>query len=370
MKVLHLLSSTGYHGAENMVAELIHQLSELGVKNYLGVFDNGINSNMDILKVAHPFVQDCVSFPCHGKVNLKTVLLLRKYAKDHAIDILHSHKYKTNVYALLASRLAPWRLVSTCHNWLGRSLNMRLYTLLDKRVLRGFDAVVGVSDEVALELRRHINSHKVRKIENGVDIRKYGRLIDKKDARKNLGLEDKQVIGFVGRLVPDKGISYLLRAIQTPLLGGDDFYTLIVGSGDYDEVLKEEVSSLGIDDKVIFTGNRTDMPSIYASMDIFVLPSLKEAFPMTILEAMACGVPVVATRVGDIPKIIEHNVSGILIDPKDINALSRAIHELLIQPDKAEQIGRTAHETATKSHSSLLMAEKYQALYQQVMNHN
>lgn len=368
IRVLHLLSSTGYHGAENMAAELIHQLAALGIKSYVGVFDNNRNSNTDILKVVQPFIEDGVIFPCHGKLDMRTVFSLRKYATGHNIDIIHSHKYKTNFYSLLASFRTKWKLASTCHNWLGNSFNMRFYANLDKCILRGFDAVVGVSDEVTGELKKYLTNSKIKKIENGIDISKYSRLIEKDEAKKILGLEGRQVIGFVGRLSADKGISYLLQAVRRLVDTGHDLYALIVGDGDNLSALQAEAHSLGIADRVIFTGKREDTHIIYSALDLFVLPSLKEAFPMVILEAMASGVPIVACHVGDIPLILENNVSGLIIEPKEVNALAQSIGELLLNRDRAEQLAKMAREKV-QNYSSILMALKYQAIYDQVLGH-
>lgn len=369
VKVLHLLSSTGYHGAENMAAELIHQLAELGVRNHLGVFYSNRNSNIDILKVVHPYLtRDGVIFPCNGRMDVKTIILLHKYIREHGIDIIHSHKYKTNFYSYLARFGTRSKLISTCHNWLGQDFNMRFYAKLDKYILRNFNTVVGVSDEVIRELNHYVPAGKIRKIENGIDVQKYKRVMGKDEAKKVLGLEGKQVIGFVGRLSSEKGISYLLQATHKLVSEGHDLSTVIVGDGDHLHALKDEVRSSGIEDRVLFTGKREDTPLIYSALDVFVLPSLKEAFPMVILEAMACGVPIVATRVGDIPRIIENNVSGLLVEIKDAVALSQAIRDFLLHTDKADQLARTAHKVVQDSYSSIFMANKYKAVYTQVMS--
>lgn len=368
VKVLHLLSSTGYHGAENMAAELIHQLTETGVKNYLGVFYNNKNSNMDILKIVNPYLVDGVVFPCKGKMDIKTILLLRKYIRDNEIDIIHSHKYKTNFYSYIARLGTKSKLVSTCHNWLGYDFNMRFYAKLDKYILRNFNVVVGVSDEVVQELNNYVPAPKIRKIENGIDVQRYRRVMEKDEAKKALGLEGKQVIGFVGRLSPEKGISYLLQATYKLVSEGHDLSTIIVGDGDNLDALKAEVKSLGIEDRVVFTGKRDDTPLIYSALDVFVLPSLKEAFPMVILEAMACGVPIVATRVGDIPRIIESNVSGLIVEIRDVTALRQAIQYLLLDTKKADHLAITASKVVYDSYSSTFMANKYEAVYAQVIS--
>jgi len=367
MRVLHLLSSTGYHGAENMTAELIRQLAVQGVRNHLGVFRSSDRSNVDILKKTRRDVENGTVFDCRGRFDMRTVFALRGYVRSHGIDIIHSHKYKTNLYAFLANLGLRKKLVSTCHNWLGQSLAMRFYAWLDKRILRNFDMVVGVSTEIVTELKKHVPQDRIMRIGNGIDIRKYQKSGSRDEARRQLQIGSRRVIGFVGRLSPEKGIGYLLRAVHNLVKGGQDVCLLIVGDGEHAGRLKEEAQSLAIADRVIFTGNRSDTPRLYAAMDVFVLPSLQEAFPMVILEAMACGVPVVATRVGDVAEIMEHGRTGLLVDPKDATALQTAINEMLTNQDAAERMSEVARKRTEKDFSSVVMGTHYRSLYERVM---
>lgn len=367
MRVLHLLSSTGYHGAETMAAELVRQLTKLGVRNHVGVFVSNTSSNKQILEVVAPYVEHSTIFSCRGKFDLRTVHSLRQYLLDQQIDIIHSHKYKTNFYSLFSHVGTSCKLISTCHNWLVGSANLRLYAALDKRVLRFFDAAVGVSDEIIKELQKYMPAQKVHKIENGIDTAKFSGNVDRHQAKTHLGLPRGKLVGFVGRLSADKGISYLLRAIHELNLRGNDICAVIVGDGDYKESLIADVQALGMTDSVILLGNRNDTPLLYPAFDVFVLPSLKEAFPMVILEAMACKTPIVATQVGDIYRIIENDRSGLLVQPGDAHSLSIAINELLHDQDKVEQLTMTARERVETLFSSSIMAAKYELLYKKTL---
>jgi glycosyltransferase involved in cell wall biosynthesis len=361
------MSSTGYHGAENMAAELIHRLAEMGVANYLAVLDNCRTSNAELLAAVQPNLAGYVVLPCPGKLNLGVVFRLREYIREQAIVIAHSHKYKTNIYTLLACLGTGCRLVSTCHNWLGKSLAMRFYAWLDKRILRSFDMVVGVSNEIVAELTKHVSPHKIVRIGNGIDIQKYQRHVSRDEAKRQLHIGNRHVIGFVGRLSPEKGIGYLLRAVRNLIKERQDVCVMIVGDGEQADVLKEEARALQITDRVIFTGNRSDTPMLYATMDVFVLPSLQEAFPMVLLEAMACGVPIVATRVGDVAEIIEPDTTGMLVEMKDVIALQNAIRKMLTYPVEAERMSATARTKAEQSFSSAAMAKQYYAIYERIM---
>jgi len=366
MRVLHLLSSTGYHGAENMAAELIRQLTACGVNNDLGVFRSSDRSNLDILNATQDAISSGMVYECRGRFDINTVFALRNYIKNHDVDIIHSHKYKTNLYAFLANIGVRKKLVSTCHNWLGESLSMRFYAWLDKRVLRHFDMVVGVSEEIRSELRRHMSPDRIRSVGNGVDIRKYTRTMDNGEAKKRLGIGSKYVIGFVGRLSPEKGIDYLLRAVSGLVKEGLDVSALIVGDGELAAALKQEANRLQITDRVTFTGNRSDTPLLYSAMDVFVLPSQQEAFPMVLLEAMACGVPIVATRVGDVAEIVEPGVSGLLVDTRDAAALQSAMARIMSDEALARRMSAAAEARAVDRFSSSAMAKQYLAIYERI----
>lgn len=367
MKILHLLSSTGYHGAENMAAELIHQLDNLGIDNYVGVFFRNKNSNIDILKVVKPYVRGTIIIKCNGKFDLSSIFVLRNYLKENKIDIIHSHKYKTNFYSLFASLFLNQKLISTCHNWLGNGINMRLYASLDRILLKRFDKIVPVSEEVKNILIKNISHKKILKIPNGIDKLKYNPTLNKSKAKSLLGLPDRKTIGFVGRISINKGISYLLQAADILIKEGYDITIYIVGDGEYRKTLEGQAAELGITDQVIFAGNRSDTPMIYAALDIFVLPSLIEAFPMVILEAMASGIPVIATKVGDIPSMLDEK-TGIIVTPINVDALYAAIKQLLDNESYADSLSSTATKRFTTNFTSEIMAKRYLAVYKQALS--
>ncbi len=362
MRVLHLLSSTGYHGAENMAAELIRQLSAQGVENYLGVFRSHDGSNVEILDAVAGSVLDGMVFPCRGRWDWRAVRALQRYFRERGIDIVHSHKYKTNLYALVAARF-KYGLVSTCHNWLGTSVKMRLYAAMDKRILRGFDRVVGVSQEVVSELMRYLPAEKVVKIDNGIDVERFDRKMSRLQAQQALGLGTRPVVGFIGRLTAEKGVSYLLQAAAQLARQGQLVDVVIVGDGEQQEALREEAGRLGLDGRARFLGRRHDTPGLYAAMDVFVLPSFKEAFPIVVLEAMAAGVPVIASRVGDIPYILGESGYGQLVEPGDVAGLASAIRNIIGNQEAAGKTALAGQQRVHEYFSSVAMARRYRDLY-------
>lgn len=142
---------------------------------------------------------------------------------------------------------------------------------------------------------------------------------------------------------------------------------LIVGDGPLRNELQERVEDLGIRDKVIFTGMRSDTPELYSLMEFFILSSITEGLPVALLEAMASKKPVIATEVGAVPKVIQDGHSGLLVEPKDVEGLSKAIIDLLENPDQAAYLALNGYEEVTNEFSSQKMAERYVEVYKEVL---
>lgn len=352
-----------------MAAELVRQLHELGATVDVAVFDNAGRGDRTILKAAAPYIHDGQVIPCRGRVDPSTVRALRKSIARHHVDLIHSHKFKTTLYSLFARRHLPCRLVSTYHNWLTDTTALQVHAVLDKRLARYCDAAVGVSGPVVQELRRYVPAERVHHIGNGVDTERFRRLLPLAEARRELGLPvDRKLIGFVGRLSAQKGLSTLLRAIAEFPAGLRGVVDLVItGDGEERRALEDEARALGLADRTHFLGTRSDTPTIYSALDVFVLPSEQEAFPMVVLEAMACGLPIVATDVGDTARIVEDGVSGDIVPPRDRKSLQLALIGVLQDPDRARRLGEAARERLVKHFSSEQMAQAYLALYQELL---
>lgn len=352
-----------------MAAELVRQLHYLGVTLDVAVFDNGGRGDRQILDIVKPYVSERLVLPCRGRLDFSTVVALRRYIIRRQVNVLHSHKYKATFYSLLARLRTSCKLVVTYHNWLTNSLPLRVYAALDKRLAAYCDAAVGVSVPVAQELRRSVLAKRVHHIGNGVDTQIYQRVLTLADAKRALGLPvNSRSIGFVGRLSAAKGVSYLLQAAAalSPALRGDA-HIVIVGDGEHRKALADEARLLGLSQRTHFLGTRSDTPLIYSALDVFVLPSEVEAFPMVVLEAMACALPVIATNVGDVGQIIENGTSGRVIAARDKDALRTAVEEVLIDPDYARRLGTAARERIAQQFSSSQMAQRYLVLYRDVL---
>jgi glycosyltransferase involved in cell wall biosynthesis len=361
MRILHLISSGGYYGAENMIVNLANGLTSLGHSNVIAVFQNLQNPNLELADEAQKRGLSITVIPCGGRFDFRVPRLLRSYIREHNIDVVHTHGYKANFYGWLGTRRLDVTLVATCHNWTRGTAILRAYALLDFLVLRGFQQVVAVSSEIAEELRKlSIPSERIRFIPNGVEIGAD------REEQFTPGTPRELVIGSVGRMVPEKGFQYLIEAAPAVLAKFPNAKLLLIGDGPFRASLEKLAEQLEIRSRIIFTGKQRDMKRVYDSLNIFVLPSLAEGMPMVILEAMEARKAIIATSVGSIPALIIPEKTGLLVKPGDRRGLQNAVLRLLGDPQLSCSLGREAQSYVRQKYSLVRMAEQYSALYQEL----
>ena len=366
MRVLQLLSSAGFYGAENMLLNLCAAQKRAGVETTLLVFYNAHQPNLELHEEAKRRGLNPAMVRCEGRVDLKAIREIRRHIREHAIDIVHTHGYKADLYGYIAARREKKPVVATCHNWREVGSALRVYNRLDRMVLKRFDAIAAVSEAVSEKLRfAGVPAGRIRTVPNGIDVREF------EDAALGGAALDSSskgpVIGVVARLDLQKGFEYLFQAVRGLSESYPGLKVLIVGEGPDRGAIEAMIHKLGLEDQVTLAGQRIDMPAVYAAMDIFVLPSLNEGLPMTVLEAMAAARAVIATRVGAIPKVVGDGHTGLLVEPGDVFGLRGAIFRLLANPDLRRRLGQQAQARVLENYTSDIMAQRYAELYQQVL---
>ena len=364
MRILHLISSGGLYGAETMVVALSRQLQEQGHKSLVGVFHNLHSPHIEVADHARFHGVPVELLPCNGRLDARAVKKLRRVIREQEINAIHTHGYKADVYGYAANLGLRTPMLSTCHTWYDNDLAAYLYGVLDRRILRRFDMTIAVSEAVADALRAAgVSPEKIRIINNGIDLES----LNSKAATLRTELNTKKkIVGVVARLAPEKGIEHLLKAATEVLQKRQDVLFTIVGDGPDRRKLETMAQELGIAAHVIYTGARSDMPGVYASLDVLVQPSLKEGLPMTLLEALASRRPAVATRVGAVPRVVLHEKTGLLVEPADSRALAAAIVRLLQDDALRQRVGEAGHARVRENFSSQAMARNYLDLYQSV----
>lgn len=364
MTILQFISSEGYYGAESMLVSLARGYAEKGIRSIVGVLRHEEAPHIEVAEEARRRGLETVILPCRGRWDASTVSHLRRAVENFQVDVLQPHGYKADVYAYAAARRSRAALFSTLHNWTSKKVSMRLYFALDLMLLRRFEGVATPSERVGETLRKAgIAAEKVFVIPNGVDVAKF------RSAKPVLREEipGKRLIGFVGRMVAEKGGVTFLNAARAVLADYPDTTFVMVGEGPERLAWQSLAQQLGIARNVAFTGVRADMPEIYASLDMVVLPSLREAMPMSVLEALAAAKPVIATPVGSVPKVILAGRTGLLVPPEDAGALARAISGLLESPQIASDLGAQGRAHVIREFSSEAMAAAYLQQFERVL---
>jgi glycosyltransferase involved in cell wall biosynthesis len=366
VKILQLISSEGKYGAETMLLCLVKSLALLGHESVIGVFRNSHCPHTEVAEAARLKGLKVEIIPCDGKIDRRAVDVIRHCLQIHSIDLVHTHGYKANFYGYLAARGKGVPAVATYHlDWPDRGLALRLYHLFDRLVVRRFGKIAAVSEAVARSLRRSgVPSAKIVTIDNGIDLSPFAQA--RPILQEEISERPDALIGLVGRLTPQKGCEYFLRAAQRVLIDFPRTLFVLVGEGPDRRKLEELVRDLNIAERVIFAGHREDMPGVYASLDILVLPSINEGLPMTLIEAMAAARPVIATPVGAIPKLIIPEQTGLLVNPRDPVGLAAALGRLISNPDLRHRLGRDGQAWVMRRFSAEAMAQQYAEIYQEV----
>jgi glycosyltransferase involved in cell wall biosynthesis len=368
MKVLQLISSGGYYGAESMLLNLCVSQQRAGCHNTPALFYNDHRPNIELYERARRDGLEARIVRCRGRVDSSTICAIRELIREGPADLVHTHGYKADLYGYLAAHRECKPVVATCHNWVGGTAPLGVYNFLDRMVLKKVSAVAAVSSRIAQNLVAcGVASNRVRVIANGVDADAMN--CSPPASILSANLQGEKVIGMVARLDLQKGFEYLLRALSEL---GDWLRTvrvIVVGDGPDRAAIQGMVQASGLQSRVLFAGQRSDMPAVYSLMDIFVLPSLDEGLPMTVLEAMAAGKPVIATRVGAIPTVVRDGETGLLVEPRDALGLRSAIARLLADADLCQRLGNQARDWVSQHYTSSATARKYRQMYEEVLHH-
>jgi len=269
--------------------------------------------------------------------------------------------------------LVTHQLDGGADDWVGRSATKLYHQIIASPLIRLTDRVVATSHSYASTspILQPI-LERVEVIPNAVDETTFNPDVEGSKITEKYGLQRTRNVLFVGRLVPYKGVEYLLSAIETLRHDLPEIHLIIVGDGELKEKLIQQAVSLGIRENVTFTGHlpNSELPPFYASSDLTVLPSISrlEAFGIALLEAMACGKPVVASSIPGVIEVVEDGVTGYLTPPRDARALAGAISKIIGNKRLAERMGREARRRIEENYTWRRVAHSYERLYSDLLS--
>jgi glycosyltransferase involved in cell wall biosynthesis len=364
-KILQLHSSSGFFGAENVIANLILELADGEFQPIMGVFNNIHDPHLELADFAEKHAIETQIFNCRATLDLQTIAALRKYIRDHRIALVHTHGYKSDFYALLATRNMAVPCIATCHPWIKTSRKSVFYSRVDKRILRRFDHIVAIGERVRKEiLESGVTQNRISVIDNGINFR-AGVCSKKSTLQKKITNRSPKirVIGTLGRLEVEKGHSVLITAFTQLVRAGHDVTLIIGGEGSLRGALEHQVMASDLQQKVQFLGYVHNRAEFFSKLDLFVLPSLTEGLPMALLEAMAAQKAIVATMVGDVPRVLTQEECGLLVPAGAAAPLAEAMARLLCDSGAAHNFAVKAGEKVINEFSSSRMAENYRMVY-------
>ncbi|GAB4499439.1 MAG: glycosyltransferase [Anaerolineales bacterium] len=375
INVVYIIDGLGWGGAERLMPPVLKNLDKDLFNTRVCVLQN---------KDGNPIATDLVGMnvpvdflPIRYLRDITAVFRLRDYLRRVDADLVHTQLEFSNVFGNIAAKMLRLPSVSTVHTIpthgiIGRQI---FHQKLEIFSLRFFcDKVIFVSDE-ARQFHLRIGGFSPKKAEviyNGIELLDYLQLGHDKASlgiRREFSIPaSAKVLITVAVLRELKGIQFMIRALPLILEKYPDVYYLIVGSGGYREALEKEVKSLGLTGRVVFAGRQDAIPSFLASADIFVLPSLTEALPTVLAEAMAAHLPIVACKVGGIPEMIIDNVNGILITPENPQALANACISLLDDDLQLKSMGEAGWKYVNEKFNIYKQIENLRNLYIGMMN--
>ena len=371
IRVCHLASGDLWAGAE---AQLVTLTSFLLRMDDLDISAILFNEGRLAYKLKNLGIKtDVIPESRHNSFSI--LRLLGRYFREQKVDIVHVHKYKENILGGIASAYhgIPFR-VRTVHGLPEPAFGLRarkrsIYEVLDNCINRWLvDRLLAVSLDMRRELLKRFGDEKITCVHNGIDVQTIRRNVCATDWRKELNIGGKEiVIGTMSRLTPIKGLEFFLKAARIVRSQRSNTKFIIVGDGPLRSSLRTLAFEYGINTDVIFLGHRDDAYGILQLMDILVLPSLKEGIPMALLEGLALARPIVATRVGGIPEVIEHGISGLLVTPGRDDQLAQSCIRLMDDYNLAQRLGAAGRETVEEKFSATFMAEKVANVYRELV---
>lgn len=358
MKVLHLLNHAGQGGTEQYIRTLVCAMEQEGAEIELAYHEEGLlaqwarERNMPVhrLEMNSPFDQGAVA-------------ALVRLCREREIDVIHTHYLRENYIALQAGlRMPALRIIYTYHIL---TENSALQKLCNRILSLRQTAVVANCSAGAVRLAQNgVPKGKIRLVYNAVEPKLWEK--ETTALREELGVgEDTFLFLFAARLVEGKGHSWLLDAVEELCRRGvGPFRVVLAGEGPLREELEKKTKALGLEDRVIFLGYRSDMANLYHGADLTLCPSESETLSLLLLESLACGTPALATDVGGIPDILspEHDC-GVMVPYGDTDRLSAAMEECMADGERLCRWSKNASNVIREKFSVQKQCAEMLALY-------
>ena len=358
-KVLHIELGRNLYGGAKQVFYLIKGLYEKGIKNIL-LSPKG----SEISKVAAPFLYKNYELSYLGDIDISFLFKLILILKKTRPDIVHIHSRRgADVWGSIGAFISKIPCVIT------RRVDNPEYSLWAKIKYSFYDKIVVISLGIKKVLiKEGIDPKKIVHIPSGIDFDTYQKKCNKDWFLKEFGLGEQDIpIGMIAQFIPRKGHRVLLEAALQVVKQEPNAKFLLFGKGPIEAQIRSQVLELGIEKNIIFAGFRDDLDKIFPCLYMVVHPALMEGLGVSLLQAQAAGIPVVATSVGGIPEIIKNGFNGYLVSPNDPYELAHKILDLIRDKSKAQKMGANGKKLIKENFSVDTMVHAYIDLYKDII---
>jgi glycosyltransferase involved in cell wall biosynthesis len=367
--VLHLIAPAHFGGAEGVVLNLADAIDRSRFNVVVGSFVNARFPDNEFLgRVREMGIRSTV-FWLRRTVDVGNIPRLVRFIRSEGVAIVHTHGYRSDIVGLIAARLSSRPVIATIHGFVPIDPRLRVYEQCDRFALRFFDRVLPVSDQIGRALfASGVRRERMTTIRNAIA---PGGGAGPKRSVSPLPLLKRDgdfLIGIVGRLSPEKNIPGFLEAARRLSGRYGHLRFVVVGEGPERECLEGLTMKLGLDGKVRFTGFVEEMEEVYSLLDMLVIASSTEGIPLTVLEAMRHGIPVVSTGVGGIPEVIDDGVDGLIVEAGDMGALCRAVETLVVDGNRYMAISRKAQNKVLRDFDRSSWARRIERCYLSMLN--
>jgi glycosyltransferase involved in cell wall biosynthesis len=365
IRVLHIVPLLGPGGAERVAVHIVTGLDRQRYEPFVVSLGGRLECDLDGL-----LEESGVEVRYLGKrpgFDHRTYKKLHRALRDCNPDIVHTHLHVLR-YALPSLRiLSHASQLHTVHNLAEREIEAGMRWIQRSAFNHGV-IPVAVAEEVALSLKRLYGIQCCRVISNGIPTDRYARpRIARMEWRAREGFEDNDVLFVcVARFAPQKNHALLLKAFAQGPASDPDAHLVLVGEGVLWQQLEGQARSLGMAGQVHFLGLRTDIPNVLGAMDVFALSSEYEGNPLSVMEAMAAGLPVVTTAAGGVPDLLEHGRDGLIVPLGDVQGLSQAMSFLAEHRELRHSLGKAAARRARENFDVSTMVQSYEELYEKL----
>lgn len=363
--VAHLVASPFVGGPERQMIGLARAMDPVDRSVFVGFPEGGVLHDRLLAEGIESHLLTST-----GRPLLRAVREVESVLRAVVPDVLVTHGYKPDLVGWLAARRAGIPQVAVAHGWTGATLRVRMNEAIDRLAMRRARRVVAVSRRQGERVREAgVHPGRVVVIHNAIDVSRFGDPDPavRREMESLFPVRPERIVLAVGRLSPEKGFEDLVRAARTVAdrLPGTGF--LLVGDGPLRGRIEEAVRDHGLEERFALAGFRDDVDRLMAAADLFVQSSHTEGLPNVVLEAAACGTPIVATAVGGTGEVVEDRAHGRLVEPRRPEQLARAVVEVLATPGEARRMAGAARRRVAAEFTFAAKARAYRAMLEECL---